>query len=572
MKRLGFWPNRGVRAARYAACWLLPVLAAGTSGCFSRGSASSVVSPRIAFRDVAGEQHFAHRWGPHKGSPLNIRQEMGCGCAFLDANHDGRLDVLLVGEPTCSLYLNQDGKSFRDATHASGLDQVTGPWTGCAVGDADGDGYLDLVLTGYNRLAFLRGGPDGRFTDATAASGLHPQGWATSAGFMDLEGNGKLDLVVGSYVQFDEHSRQSCLGPNNIQTGCAPSAYPSQYVHLYQNDGRAHFRDVTEASGLKKTHGNVLVVAFADYDGDGKSDFYLGNDGKDADLMHNLGGLRFENTATMQGVALGVQQQAQAAMGADWSDYDQDGKPDLVVTTFNKEPFSLYHNQSGYFDNTSTVTGLAAATLTPLGFGTKFLDVDNDGWLDLIFTNGHVYDNVHDTDPSQTYRQTMQLFHSESGQHWTEISRELGAEFLRPMVGRGLATGDFDGDGRVDVLVVDHEDGPRLLHNVSTTPGHWLELELQGAPPNRYAYGAEVRVHAGTLSWWGVVSPASSFLSSSSLWQHVGLGSAAQVDDIEVRWSNGQREHFRPAGVDRKILLTQGTGTRSFPAPGKSVQ
>lgn len=546
--------------------WLLAAAATILAGCKKTAApdrlsrAAVPGSTSISFQDVTGPAGLAFRWEPRAARPLTILHEMGCGCAFLDADNDGRLDVLLVGEGTPALYLNQGNGVFRDATHSSGLDRVRGFWKGVAVGDADGDGYLDLLLTGYNTLAFLKGGPGPTFRDYTRESGLKPQGWSTSAGFMDLTGDGTLDLVVGSYVRYTAASPQHCRMGQGVESGCPPNSYPPQLPHLYRNDGHAHFTDVTAASGMRAAHGKMLVLGFADFDGDGRTDFYLGNDGMYADLMRNRGGRRFENVAMRQGVALNVRQAAAAAMGVDWGDYDRDGRPDFVVTDFADQPFSLFHNQGGFFENASTAVGLAGPTTKPLGFGTKWVDVDNDGWPDLVFAEGQVYDNVHDFDPSQTYAQSMQLFRNEGGKLFSDISRSAGPAFSQPLVARGLASGDFDGDGRVDLLVVNHEGPPVLLRNTSSGTGNWLELELRGRGRNRFAYGAEVRVRAGEDRWWGVVSPASSYLSSSSPWLHFGLGGHARVDEIEVRWPDGRKERFTCDRVNQIGLVVEGEG------------
>ena len=552
------------------------LLAAGLTGC-RKPASSAQPSPDptksqalISFKDVAEERGIHFRWGPHRHRPLPILEELGCGCAFLDADNDGTLDVLLVGEGTCALFLNNGNGTFRDATHSSGLDRINGFWKGVAVGDADGDGYLDLVLTGYNTLAFLRGGPGATYRDATAESGLKPRGWSTSAGFMDLRGNGILDLVIGNYVRYDSHSPEFCR-TKGVLTGCSSHVYPPQFPRLYQNDGHAHFRDVTAASGLSSAHGKTLVIGFADYDNDGRTDFYLGNDGMYADLMHNLGGLRFRNDAVREGVQVGARQVALAAMGVDWADYDRNGTPDFVVTDFSDQPFSLFSNHGAYFDVTSTQTGLAAATYKPLGFGAKFLDVDNDGWPDLVFSEGHVYDNVHDYDSTLTYREPMQLFRNLKGRTFQDISATAGPDLIRPIVGRGMATGDFDEDGRVDILVVDHEGQPMLLQNTSRQVGHWVELELRGRGQNRYAYGAQVTARSGADRWWGQVSPTSSYLSSSSPWVHFGLGVKDRLDAVDVRWPDGQRERFPCNQVDRKVRITQGQGQPDH-SVGKTVQ
>jgi len=252
--------------------------------------------------------------------------------------------------------------------------------------------------------------------------------------------------------------------------------------------------------------------------------------------------------------------QAQAAMGSDWADFNRDGRLDLVVTAFSDEPYSLYENRGQFFENVSTRKGIARPTTKPLGFGAKFLDADNDGWPDIVFANGHVYDGVQRIDPGSTYLQPLMFFRNNRGQNFEEIGAQVGPEFTRPILGRGLATGDYDNDGRIDMLVVDYEGAPLLLHNETAQPGHWLELELTAHGGNRHAYGAVVTLHASTTRWTQTLSPASSYLSSSSPVLHFGLGPVTRLDRIEVRWPDGRKESFATDRVDLRSRIVQGTG------------
>jgi hypothetical protein len=539
-----------------AGCLLLP-------GCGSAPARSSSPPPppKAAglprYRDVAGAAGLRFSWGHQGRTPLTNLDTFGCGCAFLDVNGDGRPDILLVGEPACGLFLNRGDGTFEDITARSGLAQVRGPWKGCAVGDADGDGYLDLLLTGYNALRFLRGGPGEKFLDATAASGLSAQGWGSSAGFMDLEGDGRLDLVIGHYVIFNEHTPQFCEIVRGVKSGCSPQVYEPQFARLYRNDGHAHFTDISAPAAMDTTHGKALAVGFCDFDGDGKTDFYLANDGTAGDMMQNLGGGRFRNVGLETGTAFGERAQAQAGMGVDWGDYDRDGRFDFAVSAFSGEPYSLYHNLGNTFEHAGARMGISQPTLKPLGFGTKWTDADNDGWLDLVFANGHVYDNVGLIEPGSTYAQPMMLFHNEAGRPFRDIAAEAGPDLQRPIVGRGLAVGDFDNDGREDLLVVDYEGHPLLLHNETEGLNHWLTLRLCGRPPNSFAYGAVVEARAGTTRWIAQVSPASSYLSSSDPRVHIGLGAVTRLDSLTVRWPDGARQQVSPPEVDRIIDIRQ---------------
>ncbi|HZO89886.1 MAG TPA: CRTAC1 family protein [Chthonomonadaceae bacterium] len=529
----------------------------------------------IRFENVAEKAGLHYRW-PQQPRPLRNLEAFGCGCAFLDYDNDGWQDILLVTAPHVLLYHNKGNGQFEEVSEAMGLAAVQGDWKGCAVGDYDGDGYLDLVLTGFRRLALLKNAGGKGFQDVTAAAGLDPHNrghWGSSAGFMDLEGNGRLDLVLLNYVIFGPHEPQYCEMRSGVRSGCPPSSYRPEFGELWQNLGNGKFKDVTDASGMKATHGKALVVAFADVNGDGRMDFYIGNDGTPADLMLNLGGLRFRNVALRSNVAYGALAHPMAAMGADWADYDRDGRLDLAVSGFSDESYTLYRAVGrGFFEQTSDETGLSGPTYKPLGFGDKWIDLDNDGWPDLIFVNGHVYDNVHDIDPLSTFRQPMMLFHNERGRQFTDLVPQMGGEVATPILGRGLATGDFDNDGRMDFLAVDYEGQPLLFHNVSQTPNHWITLDLRGSSPNRFAYGAQVVARAGKDQWVGQVSPASSYLSSSDPRIHFGLGQTATLDSLTIRWPDGHQETLRHIAPDRILCIEEGRGIphKSLPLPTRT--
>jgi hypothetical protein len=570
---------RRLRSRLRSSLWLF-CIAMLLCGCHSPGnhavgpdpktvkSPASPLSAGIRFESVAASAGLDYRW-PLQPRPMRNLEAFGSGCAFLDYDDDGYQDILLVARPVCKLYHNLKNGRFEDVTERSGLAKIKGYWTGCAVGDVDGDGRLDLVLTGYRCLALLRNDPKKGFVDRTVASRLDPHNrnhWGSSAGFMDLGGRGRMDLVLLNYVIFNPQEPQYCSPAPGVTTGCAPSAYRPEYGEVWENVGSGRFRDVSATSGIKETHGKALVVAFTDTDEHGRMDFYIGNDGTPAELMYNQGGMRFRNIGTEGGVAYGSLDHAIAAMGADWGDYDRDGRPDLIVTAFSDESFALFRNAGhATFEEVNDATGLTRPTFKPLGFGAKWLDIDNDGWPDLIFTTGHVYDAVSKTDPQSTLRQPLMLFHNESGSGPTgrlfrDLAPEMGGTMMDPLLGRGLASGDFDNDGRIDFLAVDFEGAPVLMHNVSTTPNHWMSLNLRSQGPNRFAYGAQVRARSGKQLWIGQVSPASSYLSSSDPRIHWGLGSLQDLDEVAIRWPDGKRELLHNVPADRLLTITEGRG------------
>ena len=530
----------------------------------SVGTNKKTKSSIIRFEDCAASSGINYAY-PKQPKPMRIIEAFGCGCAFLDYDADGWMDILLVASPHPLLYHNKGNGTLEDATASSGLDKMNDNWwTGVACGDYDGDGRIDLVFTGYRRLALLKNMDGKRFEDVTSRAGLDPHNnnhWGSSAGFMDLDGHGHLDLVLLNYVDFGPKEQQYCELRPGVRSGCPPQTYRPEFPELWRNVGNGKFKDSTDTSGVKNTHGKALALAFADVDGDGRMDFYIGNDGMPAELIHNVGGLHFKNAGIATGLAFGALQHPMAAMGADWADYDRDGRLDLAVSGFSDESYMLYRALGkGLFAQSSDASGIAGPTLKPLGFGTKWLDMDNDGWPDLSFVNGHVYDNAERIDPLTSYRQPLMLFHNKRGTQLVDLVPQMNGAVARPIVGRGSATGDFDNDGRTDLLVIDFEGAPLLLRNTSVTNNHWITLDLRGKTPNRYAYGARARAKTGEQVWVGQVSPASSYLSSSDPRVHFGLGSVAVLDEVTIQWSSGVKQVLSQVETDRIVRVEEGKG------------
>jgi hypothetical protein len=371
-----------------------------------------------------------------------------------------------------------------------------------------------------------------------------------------------MDLVLLNYVVFGPHEPQYCELRPGIRSGCPPATYKPEFGELWENVGGGRFRNVTEQSGMKATHGKCLVVAFMDLMGNGRMSFYIGNDGTPADFMFNEGHMHFTNIGLPTGLAWGeLPGHAMAAMGADWADYNRDGRLDLAVSGFSDESYSVVRNDGmGVFEHVADSLGIAGPTLKPLGFGTKWLDMDNDGWPDLSYANGHVYDNTNEIDPLSSYREPLMLFHNDHGAHFEDLVPRMDPAVAKPIVGRGSATGDFDNDGRMDLLVVDYEGSPLLLHNQSQTANHWITLDLRGLPPNRFAYGAEVSARTGNTVWVGQVSPASSYLSSSDPRIHFGLGPITRLDSLRIRWPDGRTDIFRGVSADRILRVEERPG------------
>lgn len=590
------FPKRRLRAPALLAALGLAVGLNGLAGCSGKGrtqpppvqspttpaalDTSNPVSANVngvQFESVAAARGLKWRW-PMQPRPMRNLEAFGCGCAFLDYDDDGWLDVLLVASPHPLLYRNKGDGTFEDVSATVGLDKLKGKWwTGVGIGDFNGDGTLDLALTGYRQFALMKNEGGKRFVDVTREAGLSPNDkdrWGSSAAFMDLDGSGRLDLFVLHYVIFNDHEPQYCEFRPGIKSGCPPSRYKPEFAELYENDGKGHFKNITASCGMQNTHGKALVVAFMDAKDDGKMDFYIGNDGTDAEFMGNLGQMKFFNFGGRNGTAVGQSGHAIAAMGADWADYDRDGQLDLAVSAFSDESYSLLRNVGeGMFEHTEDQAGISGPTLKPLGFGTKWMDFDNDGWPDLIFANGHVYDATQQVDPLSSFLQPMMLFHNEpgpGGRQFVDLIPKLGSAVAQPMLGRGSATGDIDNDGRMDYLVVDFEGAPVLLHNLSITKNHWITFDLRSSGPNRFAYGAKITARAGKEVWVAHVSPASSYLSSSDPRVHFGLGATTTLDTVTIRWLGGKEEVLKNVTGDRIVRVLQGKGIVPS-SPGKST-
>jgi hypothetical protein len=517
---------------------------------------TAVPASPLRFEDVAASAGLDFKLGHAGRSPLNVLETAGGGAAFLDFDSDGLLDALLVGPHRLGLFRNTGGGRFRDVTAASGLDPAR-YWMGCSTGDYDGDGRVDLLLTGY-RCTTLYRNTGGRFVDVTIPSGVKVPGWALSGAFADYDRDGRLDLYVTRYLRFDEKTPQLCrLG--SLQTACGPEVYEPQHGMLFHNLGGGKFEDVTARAGLSTAHGKSWAALFSDFNDDGYPDLYVANDMTPCDFYLSERG-RFVSSGAGGSVAYDGNGHLMGAMGVDSGDYNNDGRLDLLVTTYFAQPTSLYRNDGeAFFTEVGTPAGIGAASQQYVGFGTGLVDFDNDGWLDMFLANGHVRDNVKQHDAGQDYAQPLQLFRNRNGQ-FQEVSREAGAPFGQPLVGRGAAFGDYDADGKVDVLVCNLEGAPLLLRNVTTSANHWLRVRLRGGGGNRQALGALVRIRYRGGSQVREVRTSGSVLSGSEPVAHFGLGAETVVEQLTIRWPDGRETTHRDVTADQVVELT---------APGK---
>lgn len=552
------------------------------TGCRSTPSSTTVASvdkgvkaDAPLFRDIssAGGLHFstAHTDPKH----LTILDTSGHGCAFVDVDNDDRLDIVLVGKEKVALYRNRGGGRFEDISAAS-LPPVPRPayLLGVAAADFDRDGHTDLFLTGYGRTLLWRNQGEGRFADVTHGSGLEardPADWTTSVAWADVDGDDLPDLYVCRYVQFDASGPALCeytgLDGKPLQMSCGPLSYAPQRGSLYRNLGGGRFRDLTQAegaAGAADAHGNALGCLFSDFDADGRPELYVANDRRLCDLFTRTGAGAIKNVGSEAGVAVNAEGLEMSGMGVDAGDFNNDGRMDLLVATYQNEPKCLFRNEGNLlFTQEAYTSGLGAATLPYLAFGAVFIDADNDGWLDVAFTNGHVLSEIEKRDPNTSYRQPSVLLLNQGNGRFKEAGVAAGEDFTRPIVGRSIARGDFDVDGVNDLLLTDLEGAPLLLRGEgrSGRRGITLRCRMTGSdanPRGTDAIGARITVTAAGRTQTREIKSGGSYLSADAPEAHFGLGSAPQADRIVVRWpgKNGGKTEFRDVPAGRAYVLT----------------
>ena len=526
------------------------------------------------FTDVT-EQRGIHFQGiASHTSKKYLLETMGSGVALFDYDNDGRLDIFAVNgaplaDPTPQgtipqkdgsaswnrLYHQKPDGGFEDVTEKAGL-QGAGYGMGVAVGDYDNDGYEDLYVTAYGGNKLYHNNRDGSFTDVTNTAGVSGDGWSTSAAWVDLDNDGRLDLVVLRYLKWDFDDIYCGEHTEGGRAYCHPDSFPAIKPLVFRNDGNGHFTEDADQVGLSKP-GKGLGIAIADYDRDGHIDCFVANDSMIEFLYHNKGHGTFEEIGLASEVAVDENGQTYAGMGTDFADYDNDGYPDLVVDNLATQKYALYkNNRDGSFTYASQAAGLARISLLHSGWGLRFFDYDNDGWKDLVITQGHDLDTIQRTFPQLRYREPMLLLHNGAKQ-FEDVSSRAGAPFKEPWIGRGLATGDIDNDGRVDVVVTTNGGPLHLLHNETISSNHWVILNLIGHHSNRDAIGAVVKISAGNTAQYGTVTTSSSYLSSSDKRLHFGLGISTMVNSIKILWPGGKRQTLRNIKADQVLRIDE---------------
>jgi hypothetical protein len=566
--------DRATDAALIIVCALL----ANTLGCSPRSaSGGGQTMPPPVFIDTTREAKldFVHDAGVD-GSYF-MPEHLGAGCGFIDYDNDGDLDIYLVDSgphghdgnataPHSRLYRQEADHTFTDVTAAAGL-AGTGYGMGMAVGDFDNDGYPDIYVAALGSDSLYRNNGNGTFTNVSARAGIRDSAWGTSATFVDYDGDGFLDIYVADYVH--PKADRPCLDSSGRQEYCGPRTFEAAHDILYHNNGNGTFSDVSQAAGITKVAGRGLGVVVGDFNGDGRPDIFVANDSDPNILWINQGDGTFKDDALFAGAAVDMMGYAGAGMGVALGDVDNDGRPDLYVTHLREENNVLYRNMGadGFRDDTA-VSGLSALTLAFTGFGTGFLDFDNDGNLDLAIANGRITRGplLHKSSPPSpwdAYGEPNVLVRGDGHGHFNDACT-AGDAFCHAIENhRCLAFGDVDNDGRVDLLTSGGGSRARLFLNRSTSAGHWLLVRAVDAARKRDAIGAVLTVMAGGRSFSRWITPGYSYLASNDPRAHFGLGSATAIERIEVRWPDGTHETFPGGATDRIVTLTKGGGQRT---------
>jgi enediyne biosynthesis protein E4 len=527
-------------------------------------------APGFQFADVTAQAgiNFHHNSGAYGGKLLP--ETLGSGCAFLDYDADGWPDILLINSmdwpghkrqrSPLKLYRNNRNGTFTDVTKAVGLDiELYG--MGIAVADYDNDGFPDIFISCVGQSRLFHNTGKGAFADVTQKSGLlNKQGFSTSALWFDYDRDGLLDLFVCNYVRWSAEHDVFCSLDGKNKSYCTPEAYRGDTCWLFHNRGDGTFEDVTSTSGIFDTSSKSLGVAMLDFDQDGWPDLLIANDTQPNKLYRNLRNGKFKDVAVEMGLAFSNEGKARAGMGVDCADFDNSGKPGIVITNFDNEMLGLYRSNGKSFDDVAMPAGLGPASRNTLGFGCVFFDADLDGLLDLAVANGHIDDTVRNIRGNVGYAQSPQLFLNQGNAKFMEVAAQLGGGFSQSKVGRGLAVADFDRDGDLDLLLTTNNGPAYLYRNDQLAGNRSIRLHLIGTKSNRDAIGATVRLYSNGQIQSRQIRSGSSYLSQSELSLTFGVGEQDEIEKISVDWPTGKTEEFPKLKSGKSYQLTESKG------------
>jgi hypothetical protein len=562
------------------------VMAAGVAApkAAGAGKAAPAAVPKtgtaVRFADVTAKAgiRFVHNAG-RTGRKL-LPETLGSGAAFFDADGDGWLDVLLIngkdwnprGRKTLpALYRNDHDGTFSDVTRGSGLD-VEMHGMGVAVADYDNDGREDVYVTALDGDRLFHNEGHGRFKDVTAAAGIKNASFGTSAAWLDFDRDGRVDLFVANYVQWTPATDLWCSLDGVTKSYCTPESYKGTASRLLRNLGNGRFADVSHAAGIDDPTSKSLGVTVLDYDGDGWPDLFVANDTQPNKLYRNQRNGTFKDVGLEAGVAFGEDGAARGAMGVDAADYDRSGRPHLLVGNFSNEMLSLYHNEgSGVFVDEAPRSAVGKASLLTLTFGVFFFDYDLDGFPDIFAANGHLEQEISRVQPRIRYEEPPLVFRNLGNGAFADVSRALGPDLEKPMVARGAAYGDFDRDGDLDVLVTTNGGPARLFRNDGGNRNRWLTVRTVGTKSNRDGIGAVVRVTTAAGKQWQMVRSGSSYCSQSDLAVTFGLGQESRVATLEIDWPSGEKQMLQNVSADQFLTVTEGQGISAQAKPAVAL-
>ncbi len=527
-------------------------------------------APGFRFVDATEQAgiHFRHNSGAYGGKLLP--ETLGSGCAFLDYDADGWQDILLVNgmdwaghkrqRTTMKLYRNNRNGTFTDVTKAAGLDEEM-YGMGVAVGDYNNDGFPDIFITCVGQSRLFKNTGKGTFVDVTKSSGLSgKEGLSTSAIWFDYDRDGLLDLLVCNYVHWSAERDVFCSLDGKNKSYCTPEAYRGDTCWLYHNRGNGTFEDVTATSGIFDSSSKSLGVAMIDYDQDGWPDVLVTNDTQPNKLYHNLHNGKFKDAAVEAGLAFSTEGKARAGMGVDVADFENSGKPGIVITNFDNEMIGLYRWTGKGFDDVAMQMGLGTASRNTLGFGCVFFDANLDGLLDIAVANGHIDETVRNIRGNVGYAQPPQLFLNLGGGKFRDAAAEVGGGFELPKIGRGLAVGDIDRDGDLDVLLTTNNGPAYLYRNDQLSGNKSIRFQLVGTKSNRDAIGATVQIYYNGQIASRMVRSGSSYLSQSELPVTFGLGKQDHIERVVVSWPNAASEEHANLSAGRAFQIVENKG------------